>query len=99
MHHDDRTDERPSASNGILSAGHHKVVPLADLLPGQSGTVLALEGGPGFVGRMAALGFTPGAEVTMVRNPGRGPVIVSVLDTSVALGRGQASRVQVRPKE
>ncbi|MBC7240186.1 MAG: ferrous iron transport protein A, partial [Chloroflexi bacterium] len=45
-----------------------------------------------------ALGFTPGAEVTMVRNPGRGPVIVSVLDTSVALGRGQASRVHVRPK-
>ncbi|MBC7314977.1 MAG: ferrous iron transport protein A [Chloroflexi bacterium] len=98
MHHDEQTGERPQTLNEALSAGGDNIVSLADLLPGQRGTVLGLSGGPGFVGRMAALGFTPGAEVTMVRNPGRGPVIVSVLDTSVALGRGQASRVRVRPK-
>ncbi|MBC7257217.1 MAG: ferrous iron transport protein A [Chloroflexi bacterium] len=98
MHHDEQAEERPQASNEALRAGVENVISLADFLPGQSGTVLGLSGGPGFVGRMAALGFTPGAEVTMVRNPGRGPVIVSVLDTSVALGRGQASRVHVRPK-
>jgi ferrous iron transport protein A len=57
-----------------------------------------LEGGSGFVGRLAALGFTPGAEVAVVRNSGRGPVIVSVLDTQIALGRGQADRVLVRSR-
>jgi len=98
MHHDEQAEEHSQALNETLPAGGDNFVSLADLLPGQSGTVLRLSGGRGFVGRMAALGFTPGAEVTMVRNPGRGPVIVSVLDTSVALGRGQASRVHVRPK-
>jgi len=98
MHHDEQAEEHSQALNETLPTGGDNFVSLADLLPGQSGTVLGLSGGRGFVGRMAALGFTPGAEVTMVRNPGRGPVIVSVLDTSVALERGQASRVHVRPK-
>lgn len=44
---------------------------------------------------MAALGLTPGAEVTVLRNPGYGPVIVLVRDTRVALGRGQAIRILV----
>lgn len=98
MQHNGPTEERSYALDETLPATSHRAVSLVDLLPGQSGTVLALSGGPGFVSRMAALGFTPGAEVTMVRNPGRGPVIVSILDTSIALGRGQAGRVQVRLK-
>lgn len=69
---------------------------LAELGSGESATVVALRGGHGFVGRMSALGFTPGSSILMVRNPGSGPVIVSVLDTQIALGRGQAFRVSVR---
>ncbi|MCD6519233.1 MAG: ferrous iron transport protein A [Anaerolineae bacterium] len=69
---------------------------LAELAPGEWGTVVDLRGGPGFVGRLAALGFTPGATVRMVRNPGFGPLIVEILDTQIALGRGQALRVYVR---
>lgn len=71
---------------------------LSQLPSGTLGTILRLEGGSGFVGRLAALGFTPGAEVAVVRNSGRGPVIVSVLDTQIALGRGQADRVLVRSR-
>ena len=71
---------------------------LSELVTGQRGTVVELEGGIGFVGRMAALGFTPGATVQVVRNPGRGPMIVDLLDTQIALGRGQAARVLVRPR-
>jgi len=69
---------------------------LSDLTTGDRGTMAALEGGSGFVGRMSALGFTPGAEIAVVRNPGFGPIIVRVLDTQIALGRGQASKVRVR---
>jgi len=72
--------------------------PLTTLSIGQRATVLGLRGGGGFVARLAALGFTPGAEVVMVRNYGRGPLIVTVLDTQIALGRGQARRVLVRPE-
>lgn len=71
------------------------VMPLSSLGTGESGTVVRLEGGAGLVGRLAALGFTPGATIEMVRNSRHGPLIVSVLDTHIALGRGQAARVHV----
>lgn len=71
------------------------VMPLSSLEMGESGTVVQLEGGAGLVGRLAALGFTPGTTVQVVRNSRHGPLIVSVLDTHIALGRGQASRVYV----
>ncbi len=71
------------------------LVPLANLAAGESGTVVRLDGGIGLVGRLAALGFTPGATVEVIRNSRHGPLIVSVLDTQIALGRGQAARVYV----
>lgn len=71
------------------------VMPLSSLGVGESGTVVRLEGGVGLVGRLAALGFTPGATIQVVRNNRFGPLIVSVLDTQIALGRGQAARVYV----
>jgi Fe2+ transport system protein FeoA len=74
----------------------HDTIQLSDLAIGERGTVIKLGNGSGSVMRMAALGFTPGASVSVVRNYGRGPLIVSVLDTQIALGRGQASQVCVR---
>ncbi len=68
---------------------------LSALTPGQVGIVRELAGGWGFVSRLAALGFTPGAQVTMVQNFGRGPLIVLVRSTRVALGRGEANRVVI----
>lgn len=75
--------------------GH--VMTLADLEAGREGMVVSLQGGPGFIGRIVSLGFTPGATVRMVRNPGRGPVIVSILNTQLALGRGQAKHILIKP--
>jgi Fe2+ transport system protein FeoA len=45
---------------------------------------------------MATLGFTPGADVTIVQNFGRGPLIARVRDARIALGRGEANKVYVR---
>jgi ferrous iron transport protein A len=68
---------------------------LGDLPVGARGVVRGLHGGREFIGRVAVLGFTAGAEVTVIQNYGRGPVIVAVRDTRVALGRGEAAKVQV----
>ena len=45
--------------------------------------------------RLLVLGFTIGTEVIVLQNYGRGPVILSVRDSHVALGRGEAKRVLV----
>lgn len=79
-----------------LPAYHHGTIPLTKLRPHQRGIITTLEGGHGLLSRMATLGFTPGAEVTMVQNMGRGPLIVVVRGGRVALGRGEAGKIQIR---
>jgi len=72
------------------------VVPLSALGPGERGVVVELAGGRGMLSRMASLGFTPGAEVTVVQNFHHGPLIALVRDARIALGRGEAGRLYVR---
>lgn len=68
---------------------------LAAIRQGEIAQVHTLYGGHAFVSRLAALGFTPGTRLQIVQNFGRGPLIVAVRDTRVALGRGEAERVLV----
>ena len=75
-----------------------RVVPLGTLRPGETGAIVALAGGRAFVARCLALGCTPGTRVTMERNAGRGPIIVKVRGTRLALGRGESMRLQVERK-
>ena len=72
-----------------------RIKSLNALAPGTQALVHQLQGGHRFVSRMAAMGFTPGAEITIVQNYGRGPLIVAIRDTRIALGRGEAKRVLV----
>jgi len=76
-----------------------RVVPLGTLRPGESGNIVDLSGGRAFVSRCLALGCTPGTQVTMERNAGRGPIIIAVRGTRLALGRGESMRLQVRKHE
>jgi ferrous iron transport protein A len=72
-----------------------KMKAVSDLPAGGRGVVRLLRGGEEFAHRMVALGFTPGVEVTVVQNYGRGPILVTVRDARVALGRGEALKVLV----
>jgi ferrous iron transport protein A len=74
---------------------NEKMKALIDLPAGERGVVRLLRGGEDFNHRMAALGFTLGVEVTVVQNYGRGPILVTVRDTRIALGRGEALKVLV----
>ncbi len=75
------------------------MISLERLHAGDSGSVAVMEGGHRLVSRLAALGFTPGALVTVVRNHGHGPIIVSVRGAQIALGRGEAGRIMVHQKK
>jgi ferrous iron transport protein A len=68
---------------------------VSDLPAGGRAVVHLLRGGEEFNHRMVTLGFTPGVEITVVQNYGRGPILVTVRDTRVALGRGEALKVLV----
>ena len=70
-------------------------ISLSNLVPGEAGVVHKLAGGRGLMSRLATLGFTPGATLTMVQNFGRGPLIVNIRSTRIALGRGEAAKVLV----
>jgi len=74
------------------------IIPLNVLRAGEQGVVVEMNGGRRMLGRMTSLGFTPGAEVTIVQNFGRGPLIALVRDARIALGRGEAGRIYVRKR-
>jgi ferrous iron transport protein A len=73
-----------------------RAVAVTELRPDEAGIIADLSGGRNFVARCLALGCTPGAEVKVVRNSGRGSLIISVRGTQVALGRREAERLLVK---
>ena len=75
------------------------LVSLDTLAPQRKGFLRSLEGGRGFISRLASLGFTPGAPIRIVQNRGRGPMIVLVRECRIALGRGEARQVWVQAEE
>jgi Fe2+ transport system protein FeoA len=70
---------------------------LSTVRAGESAQIRALRGGRHFLSRLASLGFTPGAQLKVIQNFGRGPIIVNLRDTRVALGRGEADKILVEP--
>ena len=71
-------------------------IPMSGLRTGESGVLKSYTGERGMLGRCLSMGFTPGSPVRMIENFGRGPVLVKVHDTEVALGRGMAGKMMVR---
>ena len=68
---------------------------LNELKTGQKGIVYSLNGGEQFVSRITAMGFTPQTPLVIVSGRNRGPLIVYLRDTAVALGRGEAAKITV----
>lgn len=68
---------------------------LSELSAGVHATVDRFKGGREIVNRLLVLGLTIGADVKILQNYGSGPIIISVKDSRVALGRGEAKKVIV----
>jgi Fe2+ transport system protein FeoA len=69
---------------------------LDELPTGDEAEIETIGGTGSVMSRLAALGFVPGSRVSMLQNRGRGPVIVSVIHTRVALGRSEAGTIRAR---
>jgi ferrous iron transport protein A len=68
-----------------------------DQLPKDAQAVVRrLVGGGELLSRLISMGLVVGVPLVVLQNSGRGPVLVLVRDTRLALGRGEATRVLVQ---
>lgn len=68
--------------------------PLAMVSVGEKVRLASVRGGEKLIHRLTALGLTPGVELSIIQDSG-GPLLVSVRDSRIALGRGMAQKVMV----
>jgi ferrous iron transport protein A len=81
-----------------MTASTDSIKPLSDIKTGDQVTLQNIKVGLELTSRMTSLGLTPGANIEVLQNYGRGPLIVNVRGTHVALGRGEAKRLWVFEK-
>ncbi|MBN1794538.1 MAG: fused ferrous iron transport protein A/B [Candidatus Omnitrophica bacterium] len=74
------------------------LIPITKLKKGEKAFIKEITGGPGFVARLERLGLRIGKEVRITNKGFRGPVVMKVDNTEVAVGRGMAERILVRPR-
>lgn len=74
-------------------------LPLSEIKTGDRVTLRAIQVGRDLTSRLTSLGLTPGAQMEVLQNFGRGPLIINVRGTHVALGRGEARHIFVESGE
>ena len=85
-----------TGSEQISNTPQKRQITLAQMLAGQTGTVVAVLGGHGLVRRLEAMGLRSGKEVTKISSTFlRGPVTFKVDHTQVAVGFGLARKIVV----
>jgi ferrous iron transport protein A len=70
---------------------------LSEITTGKEVTLTGVQVGRELTSRLTSLGLTPGVVVQVLQNHGRGPIIINVRGTHVALGRGEAEKLMVEP--
>jgi ferrous iron transport protein A len=74
-----------------------KQISLVQMRAGRQGIVMRIDGGHGMVARLSSLGIIPGKKITKISSQlMRGPVMIEIDRTKVALGFGMARRILVQ---
>lgn len=89
---------RRNAQRREAARNQDELFALTELDEGKRGIIVRALGGFGLVRRLAEMGLTPGVEVKILRKCSfGGPVEIEVRGVALALGRGVASKVLVKP--
>jgi ferrous iron transport protein A len=78
-----------------MASREGSMTPLTSLPQGARAVVTDLVGGHAFQQRVASMGLQAGYEIRVLQNHRRGPMLIAVGDTRLALGRGMARKVFV----
>jgi Fur family ferric uptake transcriptional regulator len=73
------------------------LMPLSYAQEGERGIIEEFMGGSGAQLRLATMGLRSGDEVEVITNRGEGQIVVAVNTTRLALGRGIAKKIMVKP--
>lgn len=73
-------------------------LPLTMATPGERVTLIEINGKTGLRHRLTEMGLTPGVEFHVLQSEG-GPLLLAIHDSRLAVGRGMAQKILVRPKE
>jgi ferrous iron transport protein A len=74
-----------------------KQVSLVQMRARQQGIVMRIDGGYGMTMRLSSLGIIPGKKITKISSQlMRGPIMIEIDRTRVALGFGMAKRILVQ---
>ena len=72
-------------------------IDLSQMRAGQTGKIMSFDGGRGLVKRLESMGIRCGVKITKVSGQiMRGPIIVRVGNTQVAIGFGIARKILVK---
>ncbi len=72
--------------------------PLSMLPAGESGRIAAINADHHTLSRLHATGFSVQTHVQMIQNAGKGPLIVFIRGTEIALGRREADSIMITGK-
>lgn len=59
--------------------------------------VIGISSGQSLSKRLAEMGIYTGSVIKIISNQGRGPIIIALGDTKIALGRGMAMKIMGDP--
>lgn len=85
-----------SYGGGALGNASVDQIPLCELHPGDRATVVRLDGGAAFRGRMVSMGVVPGRGIEVLSGRRRHPFLVRTGSTRIMIGWGMLDRVIVR---
>lgn len=68
---------------------------LSYIKDGEKVKFVSVDAGRGLKNLLAAMGLVPNAEFAVIQNGGRGPMILAVRHSRVALGRAMACKIMV----
>ena len=72
-------------------------VSLSDVKVGQTVVLVKVQAGHSLKHRLAAMGLLANTTIKVLRNEGKGQLIVSVKGSKVVLGRGMSEKIMVEP--
>ncbi|EKD63421.1 MAG: hypothetical protein ACD_51C00280G0004 [uncultured bacterium] len=69
---------------------------LSELKQGSEAEITGINCGKDFSRRLCDLGIFEGTKLTVMKNDNFGPIIIHVLNSKIAIGRGEASKIHAK---